>query len=105
MRRVACTLALRVGNPDVDAVLDSISWRQLTEWRAYDNEIGLDRGDDIATAIGLLGVIVSRFTGGRMKLKDFVPRVYKPPRQTGRDMKRRCQQIARLHNAAARGEP
>lgn len=78
-------LAKAMGIPNVDAMLESISGVQLTEWMAYaDLEPFGEERADLRMAIGtasLANIMYQLWTGKRdapFKVEDFMPKFEKP---------------------------
>ncbi len=96
-------LALRVGTGDVDGLLDTLTPQQWQEWQAFDAVVGLDRGDDVAHAIALFAVAVTRFLGHKFTLREFIPRLIEDKPQSVSQMRSNFEHIATIHNAALQG--
>jgi hypothetical protein len=84
------TLALAMGEPDVDGMLGRISSRQIAEWMAFQqvSPFGEER-EDLRT--GILASTIYNMAGkvskGVKRPIDFMPKFKdEPKRQTGKEM-------------------
>lgn len=101
-RRFAFRLALALGEPDVDEMLESISLPLVHEWAAYAEiePFGEERADLRSGIIASVIANVVKGKGGRtLTPRDFMPQFDKPVRrQTVQQMQSVFSAFAAVHN-------
>lgn len=95
-RRFAYRLAVALGEPSVDHMLQKMTWRELVEWRLFSNKEPLG-GRRMDYLFALLRADIHNLTRSKdeepVDPMDLLPRFAETPEERERRMERKSEQV------------